>query len=424
MGAKIYGEASRMTIRFLSPMAFDREALAKFADGCVIALAVSIPWSTTATGILAGLWLFALIPTLDSKSLQRVIVMPSGGLPVLLVALGGLGMLWATVPWGDRVNGVTSFLKLLCIPLLMIQFSDSARARHVLRGFLVSCFLLLIISWSLFIWPEIPWPFHSKNIGIPVKDYIAQSAMFTICMFVLAPFAVEGWRRGRHLLVLTIAALELMFLFNVFYIATSRTYLVVIAVLAMLFGYRVYGWKGLVALLIGCFLLAAAAWPSATYLRMRVGVLFHSIRTYQPENSATSAGERIVYWTKSLHFIEKAPFLGHGTGSIRDQFRRAVVPGEKGMASEISANPHNQVLAVGIQIGLVGIAVMLLMWAAHLKLFLFESAASWVGSVVVVQNIVGSLFNSHLFDFTQGWIYVVGVGVAGGVVLREKLAFP
>ena len=146
-------------------MAFDREALAKFADGCAIALAVSIPWSTTATGILAGLWLFALIPTLDSKSLQRVILMPSGGLPVLLVELGGLGMLWATVPWGDRVDGVTSFLKLLCIPLLMIQFSDSARARHVLRGFLVSCFLLLIISWSLFIWPEMPWPFHSKGIS-------------------------------------------------------------------------------------------------------------------------------------------------------------------------------------------------------------------------------------------------------------------
>jgi hypothetical protein len=37
-----------------------------------------------------------------------------------------------------------------------------------------------------------------------------------------------------------------------------------------------------------------------------------------------------------------------------------------------------------------------------------------------VQNIVSSLFNSHLFDFTQGWLYVFGVGVVGGVVLREQ----
>jgi O-antigen ligase len=39
---------------------------------------------------------------------------------------------------------------------------------------------------------------------------------------------------------------------------------------------------------------------------------------------------------------------------------------------------------------------------------------------VVIENVVSSLFNSHLFDFTQGWLYVFGVGVAGGVVLRER----
>ena len=60
------------------------------------------------------------------------------------------------------------------------------------------------------------------------------------------------------------------------------------------------------------------------------------------------------------------------------------------------------------------------MWIAHLALFRPDSFAAWVGLVVVAQNIVGSLFNSHLFDFTQGWAYVIGVGVAGGIVLRES----
>jgi ribosomal protein S11 len=35
-----------------------------------------------------------------------------------------------------------------------------------------------------------------------------------------------------------------------------------------------------------------------------------------------------------------------------------------------------------------------------------------------VQNFVGSLFNTHIFDFTHGWGYVIGVGVAGGMVLK------
>ncbi len=53
-------------------------------------------------------------------------------------------------------------------------------------------------------------------------------------------------------------------------------------------------------------------------------------------------------------------------------------------------------------------------------LFRGAGLADWIGLVVVVQNIVGSLFNSHLFDFVQGWVYVVGVGVAGGMVLKQE----
>jgi hypothetical protein len=40
--------------------------------------------------------------------------------------------------------------------------------------------------------------------------------------------------------------------------------------------------------------------------------------------------------------------------------------------------------------------------------------------LVVVQNMLSSLLNTHLFDFTSGWIYVLGVGVAGGMALAAK----
>lgn len=70
--------------------------------------------------------------------------------------------------------------------------------------------------------------------------------------------------------------------------------------------------------------------------------------------------------------------------------------------------------------GLVGAAVLWAIWIAHLLLFRGSGLAEWIGLVIVVQNIVGSLFNSHLFDFTQGWLYAVGVGVAGGIVLKKR----
>jgi hypothetical protein len=90
------------------------------------------------------------------------------------------------------------------------------------------------------------------------------------------------------------------------------------------------------------------------------------------------------------------------------------------MAAEVSTNPHNQILAIGIQLGFIGMAVLLAMWIAHLMLFRADGLVAWIGLIVVIENIVGSLFNSHLADFTHGWLYVIGVGVAGGVSLKKS----
>jgi O-antigen ligase len=50
-------------------------------------------------------------------------------------------------------------------------------------------------------------------------------------------------------------------------------------------------------------------------------------------------------------------------------------------------------------------------------LFRGEGLPSWIGLLVVIQNMLTSLFNSHLFDFAEGWMYVLGVGVAAGLTL-------
>ncbi|MGH6727204.1 MAG: O-antigen ligase family protein [Pseudolabrys sp.] len=401
-------------------MTLDRNRFARVADGLAVALAASLPWSTSATGILAVLWLLAIIPTLEFSSLRRFITIPAGGLPLLLVALGALGMLWADVSWAERFDGVTSFFKLLFIPLLLHRFYRSERGRHVLIGFLASCVLLLLVSGLLLAWPQLAWRGGSAAPGVPVKDYIAQSAMFTVCVLVILRFAYDTWRDASRGLALALCALALIFLANIFYVATSRTALVVIPILLLLLGYRLFGWKGAAGLVVGCFVLAMAAWPSSSFLRLRVDSFFSEVGSYRPGGNATSAGERLEFWRKSIGFIKDAPLIGHGTGSIRDQFRRSAV-GQTGMAGEAAANPHNQIFGVGIQLGLVGIAVLLAMWCAHLMLFRSASFAAWVGLVVVIQNIVSSLFNSHLFDFTHGWAYVVGVGIAGGVVLKESV---
>ncbi len=396
---------------------FDRAHMAWRADMLAILIAMSLPWSTSAIGILVVIWLLFLVPTLDLAVVRRKIATPAGGLPVLLAALGVLGMLWADVPLSERLNGVDSFVKLLMIPLLLIEFRRSDRGLWVLTGFLVSCTALLALSLTFVIWPALTWRW-SRDYGVPVNDYIAQSGEFLICAFAVAHVALDRFKAGRRVVAIALLLLSAAFLFNIFYIATGRTALVTIPILLLLFALRHFGWKGMAGILTAGILLGAAVWTSSPYLRGRVNSLQHEVQTYGAEDKITSAGERLEFWKKSLGFIAEAPLIGHGTGSIDKMFREAVV-GETGVSAEATANPHNQTLAIAIQLGLIGVAMLFAMWLSHLLLFWRNGLFAWIGFVVVVQNVIGSLFNSHLFDFVQGWLYVFGVGVAGGALLRD-----
>ncbi len=71
-----------------------------------------------------------------------------------------------------------------------------------------------------------------------------------------------------------------------------------------------------------------------------------------------------------------------------------------------------------MQWGAVGVVIFYAMWRRIFALLRVEGLAAWIGLMVVLQNVFSSLFNSHLFDFHEGWMYVLGVGIAGGMVLR------
>ena len=136
-----------LRMRLRSWAALDRWE--RLSDGLAAAVAVSLPWSTSATGILLGLWLITLIPLLDFEQVRREMMSPAGGLPVALWVLGAIGMLWAGVSWSDRIGGLSGFHKLLVIPLLLARFRRTGRAGCVLLGLLVSCVALLVLSWGL-----------------------------------------------------------------------------------------------------------------------------------------------------------------------------------------------------------------------------------------------------------------------------------
>lgn len=395
---------------------FDRAVFARAADVLALLVAVSLPWSTSATSILIALWALALLPTLDLAALRRVLTTPAGGLPPTLWALALVGLLWAEGPWSERFSGFTAFFRLLAIPLLLIQFERSEHAMRVAAGFLAGSTALLLLSWVQRFWPGLWW--HVVTPGVPVKDYVVQSGEFLLCAFALAHWALDAWQARRRLLAAALALIALAFLANIIFVATARSTLIVLVVLIIAFGLQRCGWRGSVAIGVGTIAIAAIAWFSSPYLRARVLAVAEEIKEYRTEHIGTSTGYRIEFWTKSLEFIATAPVFGHGTGSIRELFREVAV-GTEGPAAATPDNPHNQTLSIALQLGLVGVVLLYAMWVAHLLLFGGGGLPAWVGFGVVMQNIVMSLFNSQIFYFAPGWLYVFGVGVLGGMMLRK-----
>jgi O-antigen ligase len=391
----------------------DRASLERAADWLAVAVVVTMPWFQSIFQILIVIWLIVLIPTLDVASVRRELERPAGALPVLLWLFALVGMLWADIPWSERIAGLNVFHKLLIIPLLLAQFRRSARGWMLLYGFLASCvalFVLSTFSWALH------YQISGRSLGIPVRDYIAQSSEFLICMFGMLAIALDNARARRWTYAAAAALLALLFLTNILAIATGRTALIVIPVLLLLLGFRIYGWKGLAAALLAGGLIAATAWATSPFLRERITRSMIEVQDYQTKDDSGSTGIRFELWRKASAFVASAPLVGHGTGSIPDLYRRAA--SGQGTAALATGNPHNQILAVAIQLGALGVAILMTMWIAHLSLFRGAGLISWIGIVIVLQNIVSSLFNSHLFDSFHGWLYVFAFGVVGGMAQR------
>jgi O-antigen ligase len=313
------------------------------------------------------------------------------------------------------------------LPLLLYHFERSSRGVLVFIAFLASCALLAVVSCIVALDPNLSAKLYFSRgpylpvSGIFVKDYIDQGQEFTLCTVALLYPIVTLLREGRTRQALLLAAVALSLVANMLLVVVSRTALVTMPVMLAVFALLHLRRLAAIAALCVFVLFAAVSWYASPHLRGTVDKFFSDYEHTAVQNNESGVGSRLIFWKKSLNFFVAAPVIGHGTGSIRGLFEQAAV-GEVGARAQVVGNPHNQTLNVAVQWGAVGVAVLYAMWLAHLVLFRGEGLASWIGLLVVVQNIVTSLFNSHLFDFHEGWMYVLGVGVAGGMALARRVS--
>ena len=401
----------------------------KGTENFAIIAAAMLPWSTSIAGIFALAFTIAFLTTAKWSAFFRSLKHPASisALAVVLVAL--LGLFWAIdIPWSERLRGLSPMGKFLGIPLLIYYFGQSERSRYIFFAFVASCTVLMLYSWIVLFFPGLSIHYKSDQPGIPVKNYIDQSQGFAFCLFALAAVAIEAYRKQQRAVAISAAIIAAALAANLAFVNVSRTALVYSPIIAVMFAYRYLGGKQFWIALLTLVLAVAGLWAVSPNLQHKTSAVFAEYKVRMTDRGPSSVGERLEYWNKSIRFIEAAPVLGHGTGSTKTLFQRDAI-GKTGLSALITGNPHNQTLLFAIQWGLIGCLALYAMWITHLWTFRDGGLVAWIGLVGVVQNILSSLFNSHLSDFYQGWLYVLVVGIAASTIYgpadaREASAGP
>jgi O-antigen ligase len=400
----------------------DPVARMRNVDLIAVLVAALLPWSTSGVSIGMVLWLAAVAATLELRPFLHSLKRPICVFPIALVALAALGTLWSDAPWNARTYALSPATKLLVLPFLFYHFERSTRGMWVFVAFLASCTLMTVASWIVAIDPSLSLkaPDEPQGHGIFVKNYIDQSQEFLLCTVVLAFPIITLLREGRirHALLLTLVAAN--FAINMVFVVVSRTALVTLPVMLAVFAMAHLKWRTNVALFFAAVIFGALAWTASPQLQATTDKFARDYRVYKELNQPTSIGLRLEFWEKSLRFFAEAPVIGHGTGSTRGLFEAAATGPAVLAQAHVIGNPHNQTLNVAVQWGAIGVVILYATWLSHFSLFRGEGLAAWIGLMVVLQNMFSSLFNSHLFDFHEGWMYVLGVGIAGGMVLRAR----
>jgi len=156
--------------------------------------------------------------------------------------------------------------------------------------------------------------------------------------------------------------------------------------------------------------VAGAGYLASDTLRERVNLVIHETAAWQPGQGATSSsGLRMDYWSNSLHIIRDHPILGVGTGGFELAYAEKI----KGTRVAPSNNPHNQYLLITVQLGIVGLMLMLYLFFQQWR------TAAWLPSMfeqdmargMLLTIMSGSLLNSLLLDHAEAMFFAWMSGV-------------
>jgi O-antigen ligase len=208
-------------------------------------------------------------------------------------------------------------------------------------------------------------------------------------------------KRIKPLLIFSISIIS----YDILFLVAGRTgqIIYVLMIIMVLFHWK---WKqGIIfSLLIIATLAIILPQYSSAYIQ-GMNNARADLNAFSQGNPNTSIGLRLVWHKYSLELIKEKPWLGHGTGSFKGEYKRII---ESKNNSPTTENPHNDYLWLSVDLGIFGglLLIGLLLSAAwqgrHLK-----PAWRWTLHSLLLGMGISTLANSFFTDNISGLGFVL-----------------
>lgn len=387
----------------------------RIARGAFVALGISIPISTALDGVLLGVIVLAwLLANRFSETAAAVRSSPVAAAACLWFAAHVLGALYSIGEAPEIMRSVGKAAMFLIIPVAIAVLNDAKDRERALYAFMAAIALTVVLSslrWGDVIPAETPWLKSTRySATVVFKLHLTQNLLVAFGAFIFAVQARRATRPAVRFLFWGFTALAVV---NVMVMGDGRTGQLVLLVLSMYYGaWCVRRYKLVAALAIPVLLGTGAYLMPDSALHKRATLALSEGGEWRPGVMAerpSPVGERLEFYRKSLDIAAAHPLAGVGTGGFIAAYERAV----RGTTLPPTHNPHNEYLLKAVELGVIGVALLLGLLAVE---WLNAGRLADAGHTAIAHGLVltialASLFTTPLNDHTELLLFVWLSGV-------------
>lgn len=270
----------------------------------------------------------------------------------------GILCLWmlSTLAWLPQWNHeslahLKKILRFAFIPFFMPSLSQEKNQNIAINGFIIGMIMTCLLSM-------LKWSLHLNWYGDEDPGHLFYNHIITgfLCVFAAYCCLEECLKNHAHKWLYALGFILLSI--EILMINPGRAAYILYAVLwANIIWKKTMPKQRLLALLIGLlgFVLLFQVSP---ILQERFQDIFQDINQLHQGQQSTSLGFRWQFYQFAYQLFQKHPFIGNGLGSYAYYFQKInPVPSWQG-----PPNPHNQYALILVELGLVGLFLILILF--------------------------------------------------------------